>query len=332
MRINGLLVAALLVGLAVVTFGQRQVLHMYTAFDVDEVKVYIEAFQSKYPNIKVEYVRLSAGELLARLRAEAGRPQASIWLAGPSDTFILAKQDGLLAPYTESLGWQFLPSQFKDPEGYWVGIYTGFIAFASNTDFLAKHGLEPPTSWYDLLKPEFAGKISMAFPYTSGTGYTRLATLVFLLGEKEALEFEGRLSKVVSGYTKAGSAPVTSVGLGEVAIGIAFSHDVIAKGMAKGYPVALSFPKEGTGYEIGGMALIKGGPEPDLAKIFYDWMLSAEAQSLFQSWYRVPLNPAAEIAPGLVTADQVKLVDYDALWAAQNRDRLIAEWQKLTGF
>lgn len=331
MRKLGTLLTVALVGAALLGWGQ-QVLHMYTAFDVDEAKIYIEAFQARYPNIKVEWVRLSAGELLARLRAEAGNPQASLWLAGPSDTFILAKQDGLLEPYTESLGWQYLPDKFKDPDGYWVGVYTGFIAFASNKDFLAKHGLEPPTSWYDLLSPEFDKNLSMAFPYTSGTGYTRLATLVFLFGEKDGLEFERRISEHIHHYTKAGSACVTEVGLGEVAVGIAFSHDVIAKGIAKGYPVVLSFPKEGTGYEIGAMALIKGGPEPELAKVFYDWMLSAEAQSLFKRWYRVPLNPEAELAEGLVTADQVNLVDYDALWAAENRDRLIEQWQALTGY
>ncbi|MFH1609468.1 MAG: extracellular solute-binding protein, partial [Candidatus Bipolaricaulota bacterium] len=118
MRIKSILLGALLLGLAAITLGQ-QVLNMYTAFDVDEAKIYIEAFQKRYPNIKVEYVRLSAGELLARLRAEAGRPQASIWLAGPSDTFILAKADGLLAPYKESLGWQYLPAKFKDADGQW---------------------------------------------------------------------------------------------------------------------------------------------------------------------------------------------------------------------
>ncbi len=311
--------------------GQR-VLNIYTALDVDEVKIYLEAFHKKYPDIKVEFVRLSAGELLARLRAEAGRPGASLWLGGPSDTFILAKADGLLEPYKESLGWQYLPAKFKDPDGYWVGIYMGFIAFGSNKDLLAKHNLEPPTSWYDLLKPELKGKISVAFPYTSGTGYTRFATMVFLLGEEKALEYEVKLSKNVSHYTRAGSAPITEAGLGEVWVGVAFSHDVIAKGIAKGYPVVISFPKEGTGYEIGGMALIKGGPQPELAKIFYDWMLSAEAQSLFKHWYRVPLNPHAELAEGLITADMVTLVDYDALWAALNRDRLCREWQKATGF
>ncbi len=330
MRKSFLLLLVLGVGLA--GWGAAGVLHMYTALDVDEAKIYIEAFQAKYPDIKVEWVRLSAGEVLARLRAEAANPQASLWLGGPSDTFIVAKMEGLLAPYKESLGWQYLPGKFKDPDGYWVGIYTGFIAFASNRDYLAANGLEPPTSWSDLLRPEFCGKLSMAFPYTSGTGYTRLATLVFLLGEEEALALEKKIAGCIHHYTKAGSAPVTEVGLGEVAVGIAFSHDVIAKGISKGYPVVLSFPKEGTGYEVGAMALIAGGPEPELAKIFYDWMLSAEAQSLFKKWFRVPLNPEAELAEGLITADMVNLVDYDALWAAENRDRLVELWQVETGY
>ena len=62
-------------------------------------------------------------------------------------------------------------------------------------------------------------------------------------------------------------------GLGEVAVGIAFSHDIMAKGIKKGYPVVMTFPKEGTGYEIGAVSLLKGGPEPELAKVFFDWLM-----------------------------------------------------------
>jgi len=327
-----LLIALLVLTVGLVGFGAKKVLHLYTALDVDEAKIYIEAFEKTHPDIQVDWVRLSAGEVLARLRAEAGNPQASLWFGGPSDTFIVAKEDGLLAPYTESLAWQYIDKRFKDPDGYWIGIYMGFLGFVSNKDFLKKHGIQPPQSWYDLLKPVFEGEISMAYPYTSGTAYTRLATLVFLMGEDKALEFEKKLSEQVHHYTRAGSACVTEVGLGEVAVGIAFAHDILAKGVAKGYPVVLSFPKEGTGYEIGGMALIKGGPEPELAKVFYDWMTSAEAQSLFKKWYRLPLNPEAELAEGLVTADQLPLVNYDAKWAAENRDRLVERWREVTGY
>jgi len=156
--------------------------------------------------------------------------------------------------------------------------------------------------------------------------------LVFLMGEEKALEFEKKLSEQIHHYTRSGSACITEVGLGEVAGGIAFAHDIMAKGIAKGYPVVLSFPKEGTGYEVGGMALLKGGPELELAKVFYDWMLSAEAQSLFKHWFRLPLNPEAELAEGLITADQLPLVNYDAMWAAENRDRLIELWREVTGY
>lgn len=131
------------VTLGVLGMAATGVLHIYTALDVDEAKIYIEAFQQRYPGIRVEWVRLSAGELLARLRAEAANPQASLWLGGPSDTFMVAKAEGLLAPYRESLGWQYLPAKFKDPEGYWVGIYMGFLAFASNKDYLERYGLNP---------------------------------------------------------------------------------------------------------------------------------------------------------------------------------------------
>ena len=58
-------------------------------------------------------------------------------------------------------------------------------------------------------------------------------------------------------FTKSGSAPAKFVGQGEAAVGIVFSHDIVAE-MEKGSPVELTFPAEGTGYEIGGMGIIKG--------------------------------------------------------------------------
>jgi iron(III) transport system substrate-binding protein len=60
-----------------------QVLHMYTALDTAESQLYIPEFE-KDTGIKVQWVRLSSGEVLARLRAEAKNPQVSIWYGGPS--------------------------------------------------------------------------------------------------------------------------------------------------------------------------------------------------------------------------------------------------------
>ncbi|MCX5821773.1 MAG: iron ABC transporter substrate-binding protein, partial [Deltaproteobacteria bacterium] len=63
------------------TAKAADVLHLYTALDPNEAKIYVEAF-TKDTNIKVEWVRLSAGEVLTRLKAEAKNPQVSVWFGG----------------------------------------------------------------------------------------------------------------------------------------------------------------------------------------------------------------------------------------------------------
>ncbi len=333
------LTAALTLSLAAAGFSAKRNLHVYTAFAVDEARIYIEAFEKSYPDVDVKWIRMSAGEILTRVRAEAKNPQASIWFAGPSTSHIAAAAEGLLEPYTESLASQYLPADFRDPEGRWTGFYTGFIGFATNTDFLEKHGVEAPTSWYDLLEPVFKEKISMAYPYTSGTAYTILISQLQAIGSKELgwdqedEQYIKKLSAQMHHYTEAGPTSVTQARIGEVAVGIAFSHDIVAKSIAQGYPVVMTFPKEGTGYEVGAISLIKGGPEPELAKVFFDWLMTAEAQSLFKKWSRIPLNPEAEFAESLVTTAQVPVIEgfgERITWYGQHKNEIIERWREVT--
>lgn len=313
---------------AVVTKGSDEVLHLYTALDTNEAKIYIRAFEEE-TGIEVRWVRLSAGEVLVRIRSERTNPQVALWFGGPSPEFIVAKNEGLLTPYAPRIDFEQPPGTF-DEGHYWTGFYFGAIGFASNTEILAHKGISPPSSWYDLLKPELKGEISVAYAYTSGTANTLLAAIVQMMGEDAGFDYIGRLDRNVHHYNRSGSACVTQVGFGEVGVGIAFSHDIVKKGPAKGYPVVLSFPKEGTGFEIGAMALVKGGPNQVAAKRFMDWALSVRAQNLMQKWFRTPLNPNAEVAEGAVTADKVKLIEFDSIWAADHRQRLVERWREVT--
>ena len=310
------------------TESSGEVLHIYTALDTNEAKIYIRAFEEE-TGIQVRWVRLSAGEVLVRIRSERTNPQVALWFGGPSPEFIVAKREGLLAPYAPRINFDPLPGTF-DEAHHWTGFYFGAIGFASNTEILERKGIPPPTSWYDLLKPEFEGEISVAYAYTSGTANTLLAAIVQMMGEDAGFDYVAKLDRNVHHYNRSGSACVTQVGFGEVAVGIAFSHDIVKKGPAKGYPVVLSFPREGTGFEIGAMALVKGGPNQVAAKRFMDWALSVRAQNLMQKWFRTPLNPRAEVAEGAVTADQVKLLEFDSIWAAKHRQRLVERWREVT--
>src|SRR5439155_5913324 len=126
--------------------------------------------------------------------------------------------------------------------------------------------------------------VSMAYAYASGTSYTVIASLVQLMGEAPALDFLKKLDDQVHHYSRSGAACVTQVGLGEIGTCVAFSHDILSKAVRKGYPVVLTFPREGTGYEVGGVGLIRGGPEPEAGRSFIDWVLSVRAQELLAIW------------------------------------------------
>src|SRR5687767_2263670 len=119
-----------------------------------------QEFEAKY-GITVNYVRMSSGEALARVQAEKDNPQFDIWWGGPIDSFVAAKGEGLLETY-ESPNVANLtdPEKMKDVDNQWVGVYVGTLGFATNTDWLAANsGVEAPTSWDELLRPEFTGQL-----------------------------------------------------------------------------------------------------------------------------------------------------------------------------
>ena len=326
-----LLLVMVMVGSVLISgLAAGKVLHIYTAFDTEEAKYYIDAFE-KETGINVEWVRMSSGEVLARVEAEAANPQASVWHAGSNTSHINAASKGLLEPYKPNTDFE-LSEILHAKDWAWTGFYTGAIGFVSNINFLKEHNVEAPTSWSHLLDPAFEKNVAMAYPYTSGTAYTTYATLVQMIGLEKTLDWWEEFDKhSILQYTKSGTACISMVGLGEVAVGIAFSHDIMAKGIKAGYPVVMTFPLEGTGYEVGGLSLIKGGPELELGKQFIDWCFTKQAQNLFQKYNRLPVNPKATVAEGSVTLDQVKLIDYDHVWAGENKDALVTAWRDRIG-
>lgn len=307
--------------------GSHKELTVYTALPDTEIPVYLEAFESE-TGIKVNYIRLSAGEIMAKLQVEKNNPQASVWYGGPIDTFIAATGEGLLAKY-ESSEIANIPDEYKDPNGYWSPFYVGALGFAVHKDWFEEKGIPYPESWEDLLKPEFKGEISMAHPGSSGTAYSVLATILQMEGEEAGWEYFRKFNENVRQYTKSGSAPAKNVALGEASIGIVFSHDGL-KPSAEGYPVEVVFPKEGTGYEVGGIALINGADEKELenGKKFIDWVLSKDGQELFEDSqsFRLPVNVNADPPQGAIKISDLKVIDYDFIWAGENRVRLIEEF------
>lgn len=285
----------------------------------------------KATGVKTSVVRMSGGEILTRIEAEKENTKASVWYGGPADTFIAAKEKGLLEKYV-SPNAEKIPDKFKDPDGYWTGIYTGYLGFVCNGKLLQEKNIPVPKSWQDLLDPGLKGQIVVANPASSGTAYALIATLAQLWGEEEAMDYLKKLDGQIRQYPKTGSAPAQMVGMGEAMVGICFMHDGI-KYYEEGYTdIVLSSPEEGTGYEIGAVAIIKNAPDLEAAKIFIDWALTKEAQELGQKFgsFQFLTNPEASPPKQAEQLKDTKLIDYDMEFAGKNRERLIEEWHRVT--
>jgi len=262
--------------------------------------------------VNTRFVRLSAGLVPARLEAFKNNPEFDVWHGGPADGYVVGRNLGLTEAYLSPTRKMISKAQL-DADGFWSGVYLGALGFCSNTQALAKLGVKLPKSWADLLNPKLKGQILSAHPATSGTAFTTFWTQVTRLGsEDKAMEYMKELNKNILYYSRSGVAPVGAAGSGEVAVGLVFAHDCVA-GAKNGLPLKVSFPSEGTGYEIGAVALIKGARNPLAAKTFIDFALSADAQNLGvgANAFQALTNPKAKYNRLIIPLRKVKLVDYD---------------------
>jgi iron(III) transport system substrate-binding protein len=95
--------------------------------------------------------------------------------------------------------------------------------------------------------------------------------------------------------------------------------------------VLITVPAEGTGYEVASMSLVKGGKDAVNAKKLYDWILSKPAQDIIGQWYVVPLSKLAAKNPAAFSLDDVRTVNQDLQWDADNKNRLLERWTKEIG-
>lgn len=312
-------------------------MNLICSADVKICELLVSEFQKAHSDITVNMVRLSSGEAYAKVRAEARNPQTDLWWGGTGDPHLQAAADGLTAEYQSPRLPELHDWAVKQAEvaGYrTVGVYSGALGWGYNSDILAAKGIEGPKCWSDLLNPALKGEIQLADPNSSGTAYTLLATLVQLMGEDPAFDYLKKLNENISQYTKSGSAPVKAAARGENGLGIVFLHDAVTM-KVEGFPIVPMTPCEGTGYEVGSMSLIEGAQNPDEAKVFYDWVISPEAQNLMPQAgsLQIPSNKGATPSPDVPDLSTVKLIDYDfaTYGAADTRKRLLARWDSEIG-
>lgn len=309
---------------------EKEEITVYSCFEEEYIVDYLNAFNKKYPDIKINLVRDSSGIIASKFTAEKDNPQADV-LWGVATAGMIQNQEYFL-PYNynvKDIENKFYDTAESNPR--WVGISAWMTAFTFNKEEAKRNNVSIPTSYEDLLKMEYKNEIIMPNPASSGTGFLTVSAWIQLFGEEKAWEYMDKLNKNIKMYVHSGSAPTKMAAQGENIVGIGMGFEGLRE-KRKGLPIEIIFPKEGSGWEMEIVAIVKKSTIKEGAKIFADWAISEEAMKLYAENRGVVTNknikPLLEGYPDNINKQMIK---NNLIWASENRDRILKEWERRYG-
>ncbi|MDA7982052.1 MAG: ABC transporter substrate-binding protein [Alphaproteobacteria bacterium] len=328
------LVAVVVLSLGVMVpaaaLAQSSTITVYTAYEEDEAAAFLELAKQALPDIEVNLLRLSTGDLAARIIAESGNPQHDVLWGFAASTIVNPDILSGLEAYTPADIGKVAP-QFRDPGGKWFAPTGYMAAFCVNEERLSAKGLPRPTSWADLLDPVYRGEIVMPNPASSGTGFIQIDSILQMKGEEAGWAYLTELDKNIAQYIKSGSRPCHAASAGEYAVGASFGLRAI-KNIDEGFPITMVIPSEGSGNELEANGLVAASRNKDAAKRFLDWTLTEQAATEYYAWKGIVTIPGGRIPQNFLDAGlpedvSTVLFPVDFQKAGAERTRIIETWQ-----
>lgn len=300
---------------------------VYSTLD-DAQQATVEAiWYQHYPDCRIEWISDSVGKLIARARSEMNNPQADVIMGG------LFESDGttfhdVLSPYTPTIADEMAT---LDPYGYYVMFDVQYMAFVVNNDLMGELGVEIK-SYDDLLNPALKGKIILADPSASSSGYRQFHTMLALkgdsFGDEKAWNYIDQLMANCDGVVTSSSSTVfKSVINGEYVVGLSYENIIQMQIEINGASnISLVYPAEGNTACASGAAMVKGAPHRSAAEAFLDFCASGDYQQA-RSVENCARGTNKTISYGNYPADEdLGLVKIDWEWLGTQKEALLEKW------
>ncbi|MCR9085709.1 MAG: ABC transporter substrate-binding protein [Rhodobacteraceae bacterium] len=303
---------------AIMTFGTAAVaadvsgkLVLYTSQPNADAQRTVDAFKAKHPDVDVEWIRDGTTKVMAKLRAEfeAGAPQPDVLLIADMVTMEGLEKEGRLMAYPDADISAYDPA-LMDPEGHYFStkLITTGIVYNTNAPMV-------PKSYKDLLSEEAKDKLAMPSPLTSGAATIHMAAITS--NPDLGWEFYEGLASQGANPQGGNGGTYKAIAGGEKLYGFVVDFLPIRE-MAKGAPVAFVFPEEGVSAVTEPVAILSTAQNPDAAKAFVDFLISAEGQQLAADMGYLPAHPEITPPEGFPSLSEIKLLDFDPANALAN--------------
>ncbi len=339
MRAKNLLAVAML-ALAPVLAAQAQVVTVYSADGLHDgspnwFATEFDAF-TKQTGIKVQYVEGGSGVVVDRVEKEQANPQADVLVTLPP--FIMkAAADGMLAPYKPAAA-DAIPAASRDAQDRYTALVNNYLCFIYDGAALKT----APTSFDDLLKPEFKNKIQYSTPGQAGDGTAVMLLVTHAFGSPDAgFDYLKKLQANNLGPSSSTGRLAGLVNKGELYVANGDVQMNIAQ-MGQDPNLRIFFPAGPDGkrstlpipYYI---ALVKGAPHADAARKLIDFLLSKEAQEKVSSIAQ-GLPVRSDVHPTDTSYQQIEqTLNGVTIWnpdwddVLKNLQAWVARWHGVTG-
>jgi len=296
---------------------------VYTASFTEVIQEVVNDFNKRFPFIKVEVVRASGGQLITRVQTEAAAGKLTADVVDHSDRALMKRIEDLFQDYAPPNAADYLEASRVSPK-LWPTITPCWI-IASQSE-LQKN---PPKGWWDLCKPEYAdGQIGIVIGPSGGTTWTRIMFERQVLGE----DYWPRQAAVKPRLYPSGAPLSDALIRGEVTIA-PLIHNIVYPKKMQGAPLEIVWPSEGIPVSPYASGIPKTALHPNAARLFLDYMLSEEGQTL--SIREQGNLTSLKIPPALPEGFDPKqakiwLPDYEQ--SEKLHDPWLADWNKVFGY
>lgn len=319
MKIKTLLQCTLAAVGLVASMAHAQTVVLYSSNNTETIETALNVVKQKVPSLNVQQVTGGTGSLMKRIQAEAKSPRGDVLWSGGFGT--LGAYQELLEPY-KSPDIAAIPAEFRGPNNLWVGTNLHVMVLMVNERQLK--GLPVPTTWSDLMKPEWKGKFAITDPSKSATAYMLTYGLLKQFG-KDGLE------KIAANAVVTSSSGTTYKGVasGEFPVGLTIEYaaqEYVAGGQKE---IKLVYPSEGSYLAPEGMFIVKGAKNMDAAKTLYNGLMSKEVQqALLVKNFRRPTRTDIPVSKLTTLPDlkSIKIFPLDQAKASEEYEQLVALW------
>jgi iron(III) transport system substrate-binding protein len=295
---------------------------VYTSNNQQSVQAITDVARQKLPGVKFSFVTGGSGVMLRRMEAEAAKPQADIFWSSSANTLGAFRKlfESYNSPEAASI-----PASLAEPNKLWTASNIHVVTLMVNTKHLG--GNAQPATWADLLDSRWKGKLIIADPANSSTGYTILWGVKAMLGADALRKLAANVT-----VTSAAATVLRSVAQGEYSVGLTFESNAYAYVAGGQKEIKLVYPKDGTFTTPEFLVLAKDAPNGAIARRAFDHIISKDVQiALLENAFRRPSRSDIDVSrhAELPNLGAIKVFDLDENEAAAKRNEFLAEWQAM---